>query len=191
VDINQDICQYARHKAEAESLEMTITCGDMVEFSLPQCCDLAVSFFDSLTYVTDFQKLVRHFSTVSDILSPGGLYIVEVGVIDHFENHNVEEVWTENRRAFSVTSTYFRDGKIDPERRTFVEHCSFRAVCQDHISFFLLKLLKLALYFEEFNSLVNQAECFIPLAYYDDFEPDAFLPKGELPWRVIAVLRKQ
>jgi hypothetical protein len=163
----------------------------MVNFALPQRCDLAVNFFDSLTYVTDFYKLINHFRIVADLLSPGGLYIIEFGVVDHFDNHNVEEVWTEARREFSVTSTYFRDGAIDPQDHTFSEHCSFRATYYEHCAIFVVKFLKLALYFEEFSWIVRQAGGFTPLAYYEDFDLDACLPKDELPWRVIAVLRKE
>ena len=189
IDNNAETCQYARHKAQAETLSMNILCQDMVNFVLPERCDLAVNFFDSLTYLLDFQAVVHHFVTVSDLLSPGGLYIIELGVVDHFENHNVEEVWTETRRDFSVTSTYYRDGMINPETQTFVEHCSFRAVCREHSAFFLLKLSKSALYFEEFTRIIKRSGKFMPLAYYDDFDSGAFLDRDELPWRVIAVLQ--
>lgn len=191
VEINEETCQYARYRAKAESLEMNILCGDMVEFSLPQRCDLAVSLFDSLTYLLEFQAIITHFKTVSNILSPGGVYIVEFGVINHFENHNVEEVWTETRRDCSVSTTYLRDGCINPENGTFSEQCSFRVVCREHSALFNLKLLKLALYFEEFSWILGKAKCFVPLAYYESFEPEAFLPEDELPWRVIAILKKR
>lgn len=163
----------------------------MVDFSLPQQCELAVNLFDSLTYLTERQRLIKHFVTVANALSSGGLYIVEVGVIDYFENHNIEEVWTETRGDFSVTTTYFRDGFINLENRTFAEHCSFRTVGREHCAFFALKLLKSALYLEDFNRIVRKAGGFIPLAYYEDFNPGAFLPENELPWRVIVVLRKK
>ncbi len=191
VDLNAATCRYARYRAQTESLRMNIRCADMVEFALPQTCDLAVNFFDSLTYLSDFQTMIAHFKNVSNLLISGGTYIVEFGVIDYFENHNVEEVWTERRRDFSVTATYFRDGFINPENRTFSEHCAFRVVCREHKGFFLLKLKKLALYFEEFERILRQANCFVPLAYYESFAPEAFLLEDELPWRVIAVLRKR
>ena len=127
---------------------------------------------------------------MADSLEDGGLYILEVGVIDDFENHNVQEIWTEERRDFSVTSTYLRDGGIDPERRTFIEHCTFGATCGEHNMFLVLKQAKLALYFGEFRELIQQVGRFTPLAYYDEFASDAFLPHDELPWRVIAVLQK-
>ncbi|MBD3309240.1 methyltransferase domain-containing protein [candidate division KSB3 bacterium] len=190
IDNNAATCRYARAKAEAESLKLHIICHDMVDFTLPDPCDLALNFFDSLTYVLDFRSLIRHLQTVSAHLSPGGLYIVEVGVIDHFDNHNVEEVWTETRGDLAVTSTYYREGTINPENRTFIEHCSFRATCRQHCACFTLKLVKAALYFDELTWLVKQSGTFSPLVYYEDFDPGAFLSKDELPWRVIAVLQK-
>jgi SAM-dependent methyltransferase len=191
VDINYEVCQYAQGRAFAESLDMTILCGDMVNFSLPVRCDLAVSFFDSLTYLADMHSLATHFTTVSRVLSPGGLYIVELGVIDHFDNHNVEEVWTEVRRDFSVTATYCRDAWISPANNTFEEECSFRAVCREHVAFFHVKFLKLALYFKELDQIVKQTGVFTPIAYYDDFDPETLLDDDVIPWRVVAVFKRQ
>jgi SAM-dependent methyltransferase len=189
IDINPEVCQYAQLRAQAESLNLTVLCGDMVDFSLPVCCNLAVSFFDSLTYVANVHALVAHFRAVSRALSPEGLYIVELGVIDQFHNHNVEEVWTEARRDVSVTTTYFRDARINPQNGTFEEQCSFRAVCREHVAFFQIKLLKLALYLKEFDRIVRRTGVFTPLAYYDDFNRKTLLKGDELPWRVIGVLK--
>jgi len=131
-----------------------------------------------------------HLLAVADALVSGGLYILEIGVIDDFENHNNEEIWTEHRRGCAVTATYLRDGAIDPGRGTFIEHCAFRATCCEHHSFVVLKQPKLALYLYEFTDLVGNVGCFTPLVYFDDFASDAFLPEGAAPWRVIAVLQK-
>lgn len=191
VDIDDRMCRYMQRKSDVESLAVELICADMADFSLPRQCDLAVNFFDSLTYVIDAQRIVAHLRAVANALVSGALYVLEIGVIDDFENHNVEEIWTEHRRDFSVTSTYFRDGIIDPEQRTFIEQCSFRTVCREHSTFLVLKQRKLALYFEEFLELVEQANCFLSLVYFDDFVSDAFLPKDGLPWRVIALLRKK
>ncbi|PIE35126.1 hypothetical protein CSA56_05450, partial [candidate division KSB3 bacterium] len=177
VDMNDDICQYARQKATDESLDVDILCADMVDFSLPRPCDLAVNFFDSLTYLTDRRQVSRHFLAVADALVSGGLYVLEIGVIDDFENHNLEEVWTERRRDFAVTATYFRDGAIDPECGTFIERCAFRSTCREHHSYLVLKQKKLALYFYEFAELIDHVGCFTPLVYFDDFASEAFLPE--------------
>lgn len=190
LDINHEICQYAQWRAYAESLNMTVVCGDMVNFSLPIRCELAVSFFDSLTYLVNRQAFMRHFNTISRVLAPGGLYIIELGVIDHFDNHNVEEIWTEVRRDFSVTATYLRDAWVNPEDSTFEEQCSFQAVCREHTAFFQIKFLKSALYFEQFDRMVRRTGVFVPLAYYDDFAPETLLEDDELPWRLIAVLKR-
>lgn len=191
VDLNGESCQYLELKARSQSLDLHILQADMTDVMLPERCDLAVNFFDSLTYLADTEKVLQHFRTVANALADGGLYILEIGVIDDFENHNVQEVWTEERRDFSVTSTYLRDGGIDPEHSTFIEHCTFGATCDEHNMFLVLKQAKLALYFDEFKRLVQKAGCFTPLAYYDEFASDAFLPQDELPWRVIAVLQKE
>ena len=191
VDLNSEVCRYAEYRAHNEALDIRIIPADMAYFSLPEPCDLAVNFFDSITYLADLQALSAHFTTVSRELRPGGLYIVEFGVIDSFDNHNVEEVWTEIRRDFSVTTTYFRDSWINPSSNTFEEQCSFRARCREHVAFFQVRFRKLALYFDEFERLVKQTGCFTPLGYYDDFDPEAEFDEDLVPWRVIAVLKRR
>lgn len=188
VDINDANCQYARKKAEEEELTYQIFCADMTNFSLPGQCELAVCFFDSLTYLPTPQALITHFRSMARVLAPGALYIIELGVIDSFDNHNVEEVWTENRRGFFVTTTYFREGAIFDGR--FREHCTFRSVYKEQCAFFSLKYLKLAITLKWFLRLLNQAGGFTPLELYNDFEASAFFDEEELPWRIIAVLQR-
>lgn len=190
VDINPAICEYAEHRARAESFNITVLQNDMTDFSLPERCDLALSFFDSITYVTDLRAIAEHFETAGRNLNSGGLYILEFGVIDHFENHNIEEVWTEFRRDLSVTSTYLRDSWINPEDHTFEEQCSFRVRCQKHVAFFLVKYRKLALYLDEFDQLVRETGMFTPVAYYDDFDVGSLFDEDFVPWRVVAVLKR-
>ncbi len=191
VDLHAESCRYLDLKARSQSLDLRVLQADMTDVRVPERCDLAVNFFDSLTYLADREKVLRHFRSVANALTDGGLYILEIGVIDDFENHNVQEIWTEERRDLSVTSTYLRDGGIDPERRTFIEHCTFGATCGEHNMFLVMKQAKLALYFDEFKDLAQKSGCFVPLAYFDEFAADAFLSQDELPWRVIAVLQKE
>ncbi|PID57729.1 hypothetical protein CSB45_05735 [candidate division KSB3 bacterium] len=190
VDFNMENCSYLEMKARSLSLDLEVLHADMTDVAVPEPCDLAVNFFDSLTYLPERQKVLQHFRTVAKALTDKGLYILELGVIDDFENHNVEEIWTEERRNFSVMSTYLRDGSIDPEHRTFLEHCTFGADCEEHHMFLIMKQQKLALTFHEFQRLVEASGCFNAVACYDEFSSDAILPQDKRPWRIIAVLQK-
>lgn len=190
VDVSGAMCRYAEQRGWNESLELSIIHADMVDAALPRPCDLAINLFDSLTYVTDPRRILMHFRTAADALRPGGLYVVEIGLIDDFDNHNVKDIWTEIRGECAVTTTYLRHRTIDPEDRTFAEECSFQIACRDEVSYLVLKNRKLALTFDEFIGLVERSGCFLPLVFFDDFEADAFLPEQAKPWRVIAVLLK-
>lgn len=190
VDLNPSTCRYAKARARAAALPMTIMCDDMAHFTLPERCDLGVNFFDSLTYLTEPAAITAHFEAVARAINPGGLYVIEFGVIDHFENHNVEEVWTERRQDIQVTSTYMRDSWINPRSNTFEEQCSFSATSPDQVAFFQVCFRKMALAFEEFETFVKQNGCFTPLAYYDDFDKKAEFDEDLVPWRVVAILRK-
>jgi SAM-dependent methyltransferase len=190
IDFNPSVCRYAEARARTESLPMTILCDDMAHFTLPEPCDLGINFFDSLTYLTEPAAIDAHFEAAARALNPGGLYIIEFGVIDHFENHNIEEVWTESRHDISVTATYMRDSWINPRSNTFEEQCSFSATNREQVAFFQIRFRKTALTFQEFETFVHRNGCFTPIAYYDDFDPEAEFDDTLVPWRVIAVLRR-
>ncbi len=190
MDLNPAVCRYAEARAQEEALPMTIARQDMAHFTLPAPCDLGINFFDSLTYLASPDAIDAHFAAAAEALHPGGLYILEFGVIDHFENHNVEEVWTETRRDITVTATYMRDRWISPRSNTFEETCSFSAACREHVAFFQVRFRKMALAFEEFKALVARNGCFTTMAYYDDFDVEAEFDGDLVPWRVIAVLQR-
>ena len=59
VDLDHAACAYARARATQEALALTICEGDMVDFTVPAQCELALNLFDSLTYVTDPQQIAR------------------------------------------------------------------------------------------------------------------------------------
>ena len=181
VDIDEAMCQYAMRRAWSERLDVTIFQADMVDATLPRRCDLALNLFDSLTYVTDEREIIRHLQTVADALTPGGLYILEVGVIDDIRNHQSDDIWTETRGDCSVTTCYRRHEAIDIERRTFLEECQFRVACRNEYSVVVLKQAKFALMFHEFLRMVERSERFIPIVFFDEFAPDAFLPKDAVP----------
>ena len=190
VDLNHQVCEYTRWRAKTEHHDITVFQADMADFVLPEPCHVGINFFDSITYLTEMPDLRTHLDAAAQAIVPGGLYIIEFGVIDHFDNHNVEEIWTENRRNASVTATYLRDSWINPITHTFEEQCSFSATCREHTAFFQIRFRKRALYFEEFETLVRRNKYFAPVAYYDDFNPEAELADDLDPWRVVAVLRR-
>ncbi len=190
VDVNPAACRYAQGRAKDAQLPITILCQDMSHFTLPAPCDVAINFFDSLTYLPSIEAIDAHFAAAAAAVRPGGLYIIEFGVIDHFENHNVEEVWTETRRGITVTATYMRDSWINPRSNTFAEQCSFSATYREHVTFFQVRFRKMALAFEEFEACVARNGCFTTVACYDDFDAGAEFDDDLVPWRVIAVLRR-
>ena len=112
-------------------------------------------------------------------------------MIDDIRNHQSDDIWTETRGDCSVTTCYRRHEAIDPERGTFTEECRFRVACRTEYSVLVLKQAKLALMFQEFIRMVERSKRFIPIVFFDEFAPDAFLPQDAVPWRVIAVLLKE
>lgn len=190
IDLNPAACDYAEARAADAGLTMTILRQNMARFAVPVPGELGINFFDSFTYLGSADAIAAHFQAAAAALTPGGLYIVEFGVIDHFENHNLEEVWTETRRDVSVTATYMRDSWIHPATDTFAEQCSFRASCRGHVTFFQIRFRKRALTLQEFEGIIDRNGCFTIMAYYDDFDPAAEFDDELVPWRVIAVLQR-
>ncbi|MBP6962822.1 MAG: methyltransferase domain-containing protein [Armatimonadetes bacterium] len=78
VDISSEMIEIARRKARDKGRNIEYRVGDASSFTVPGKFDLAVSFFDSLNYITEADQLQQAFYRVSEHLEPGGLFIFDM-----------------------------------------------------------------------------------------------------------------
>lgn len=70
-------------KAEAEASKATVEWiqGDMADFSLGKAFDCVTSWFDSLNYLLEVDKLAACFKNVAAHLNPGGYFLFDMNTI--------------------------------------------------------------------------------------------------------------
>lgn len=79
IDISVEMLEEARKKAEREKLELVLLNQDMTELDFDLYdLDCVVCGCDGYNYVLDDEKMLNSFSTVYDILKPGGIFIFDI-----------------------------------------------------------------------------------------------------------------
>ncbi len=87
VDISSEMIKVARKKAQNKHYSIPYHVQDASELSLEKRdYDLCVSFFDSLNYILDPNKLQNAMKRVFDHLRKGGLFIFDMNSIYALEN---------------------------------------------------------------------------------------------------------
>ncbi|ASS74761.1 hypothetical protein CIG75_07075 [Tumebacillus algifaecis] len=78
VDLSEDMLAQAGAKLTSHSPRLRFLCQDLRELHLPEACDLAVSFCDSLNYITDEADLGQIFARVKQQLRPNGVFLFDM-----------------------------------------------------------------------------------------------------------------
>lgn len=78
VDLSEDMLMIAQSKWERPSPKVRFLCQDLRELVLPEPCDLAISFCDSLSYILEEDGLRAAFARVRQNLKPGGCFLFDV-----------------------------------------------------------------------------------------------------------------
>jgi len=78
IDLSEEMLIEAQNKAAHPSPRLRFLCQDMRELRLPEPCDVAVSFCDSLNYLLDAADVQQTFTQVRKALRPGGLFLFDM-----------------------------------------------------------------------------------------------------------------
>ncbi|SRR6266568_1528990 len=76
IDMNENMLDYSRRKAEKLSISATLLRADMRSFSLDGPVDFAYIMLGSL-YAKTTENINSHLNSVADALNPGGLYLLD------------------------------------------------------------------------------------------------------------------
>lgn len=124
VDISEPMIAEARKKAASSGRRIDYHVQDAAELDLPGSpFDLCVSFFDSLNYIIEPEKLDRAIQRVAAHVRPGGLFIFDINSAFALENGFFDQENLDTRRRLR----YVWRSEYDPESR----------LCRIHMRFFL------------------------------------------------------
>ena len=84
-DISEQMVAEARRKSEANGSAADYVVADAAELDLGRKFDAAYSFFDSLNYITEPERLRAAVKHVGEHLEPGGSFIFDVNTAYAFE----------------------------------------------------------------------------------------------------------
>lgn len=82
VDMSEEMLEMARGKAEQNELNVDFYQADLRTFSPDDEFDLAVSLFDSLNYILNYEELKKVFLNVYNLLNDRGIFIFDMNTIE-------------------------------------------------------------------------------------------------------------
>lgn len=132
-DLSEPMIACAREKARLALLPIRYEVADAAEFEMGRRYDAAYSFFDSLNYITDPERLQRAIHQVAKHLEPGGLFVFDVNTAYAFET----DLFTQRKLAKSARVRYDWKGHWDPEARLIQVDMKFwvdgREIMERHV----------------------------------------------------------
>jgi SAM-dependent methyltransferase len=123
VDLSEGMIAEARRRAAEEGLDIRYEVSDAAEFRLGETFDAAFSFFDSLNYITEPERLRQAFERVAEHLSPGGWFLFDLNTAYAFEKRMFDQ--KETRRDAPVR--YQWKGSWDARTRLCTVTMDFEA----------------------------------------------------------------
>lgn len=158
VDLSAPMIEEARRKAAKKKLPIRYECQDAAEIDLGETFDAAYSFFDSLNYITDPERLAMAIKRVAAHLEPGGSFIFDLNTDFAFEQQMFDQKqtnarakvrydwrghWDPIRRIIRVEMKFWRGGEefyeehvqrahSDEEIRAMLFDAGFMDVCSYH-----------------------------------------------------------
>ncbi|MGZ4162564.1 MAG: class I SAM-dependent DNA methyltransferase [Tumebacillaceae bacterium] len=114
VDLSEDMLMIAESKVEHHSPRLRFLCQDLRELHLPEPCDVAISFCDSLNYLTEREDIRQVFARVKQSLRPGGMFLFDVHSVYKLREKLGNNVFYEVGDEVS----YLWQSRFDPEKTT-------------------------------------------------------------------------
>ena len=128
IDRAKGMLNIACEKAKDQNLQITFHHGDMLNFRLDQQFDAIICTYDSINYAFNENELSGMFETVSEHLTPDGLFIFDVtterNIVQHFHNKTFSEnhddysyIWKNNYLSHSkicrtFLTFFIREGEL-------------------------------------------------------------------------------
>jgi SAM-dependent methyltransferase len=192
LDLSGAMCARARDKAKQAGLPVEVMQADMRDFSLPQPVDLAITMLNSACHLMTLDDLVSHLAAVSEAVTSGGLYVIELAHPADFLTP-VARTSSEWDSEVGDRRVHVRWGGgedvIDPVTQVTREHV--QVTVRDTSGARTLTDVVPNRFWTgtEVTAAVRLAGGFAEVACYGDFTDDVSLSDREA-WRMIIVLRR-
>ena len=191
LDLSPEMVDYAAGKLGESG---AVVVADMADFTIEHPVDLAFTMLDSLPYLTTNEQLLSHFRCVSQALSPGGVYVVELRhPSDALPNgdHTTEDDWVEERDGLSVRMQWGLEVEYDPIAQT--EHVLSRVTVSSEKGQQVIDSwgTQRPLLPQELLLFVTSAGGWRFLGWWGEFDLDRQLGANPEDWRMIVALQRE
>jgi ubiquinone/menaquinone biosynthesis C-methylase UbiE len=112
-DLSEPMIREARRKAAKNKLDIRYEVMDAATFDMGEVYDAAFSFFDSLNYITDPQRLDMAIKRVAAHVKPGGSFVFDLNTAYAFEANLFDQQQLSERKPLR----YKWQGDWDPVQR--------------------------------------------------------------------------
>jgi len=121
VDKSLQMIRTAKEKAETSGQDIAFFAQDLAEMDLPETFDTALSFFDSLNYITDPERLRAALHRIAAHLEPDGLLVFDLNTEYAFVSKLFDqEVMTKGAPVrYKWRSSYDEETKLCTVRMEF------------------------------------------------------------------------
>ncbi len=122
VDLSPDMLAVASSGDETGTVSWI--CADITSYEGPSC-GCFISTMDTIGHITDAGALASMFAMVSELLEPGGIFIIDATTKHHFEVSLGENVFFEDYDDFTLlwVNHYDKENKINHAELTLFELC--------------------------------------------------------------------
>lgn len=120
-DLSAPMIEVAKRKAAEKKLDIRYYVADASEFKLRERFDGAVSFFDSLNYITDPEKAACAIRQVARHLHPEGTFVFDVNTAYAFE----QKMFDQKETRAKAPIRYDWVGDYDPSTKIIVVDMRF------------------------------------------------------------------
>ncbi|MBI9045339.1 MAG: class I SAM-dependent methyltransferase [Anaerolineaceae bacterium] len=192
LDLNPEMIDLGKQKAEQAGLSVTWLAQDFRDFHLPNKVDLAINIFDGLDALLTNEDLIAHFKAVAQNLNDNGLYIIDLShprdfSVIHYQETSYQGArdgvsvrinWAINHPKFDLVSSV-----ADVEVAFEVNDHGEKVMIMDHASERMLLP-------QEISLLADLSNQFLIKAWHGNFQLDQPFDNTKNSKRMIIVMQK-
>ena len=194
VDLHPEMVAYVQEQAKQADVRVTAAVDDLRRLTLQGTFDLAYCFMDTFRFLLTNDEIAAHLRTVSTLLAPGGLYLVDFWIPRQWDLIGNEiHQWEQTEGDTTVRVFYLQHPEsVDPIDQTFEDELVFEVDEAGERKEIRGGPTRTRLLLpQEFRGLAQRDGLFRLLTTHGEFDLSKPLDHDSLSWRMISVLKKR
>ncbi len=188
LDLNTIMLEYSRLKAERAGIDVNLFRANMNDFAFDKKVEFVFIMLGSL-FVTSTSELEAHFNTVAEVLTEGGLYLLDWCIQDEPLRDGDSDSWEMERDGIKVKTTH-SCRIISRTGQTVEEQLVLEVDDNGNQHKITDKAIRRGIYPQEFLSFINNHLHFEFVGWWNNWDLNQPLDKAGVFSRPIVLLRR-